>query len=235
MHNHAQSTHVHAAAATIRVLIADDHPIVRRAIAHELSQQPDIEVRCQAVNGQDALCQIQSLALDVVLLDINMPGPRTIDVLKAIVTLPNSPRVMILTAHDEPEYIMAMLKAGAKGYVLKEEAPENIPVAVRAVARGEVWLSGPVLMQVVNHQVSEPEESSAPLLSARESEVLAELIQGKDNQEIADRLGISERTVRFHLRNIYDKLGVRGRGEAMAWGIREHFNQQGIGVNALVA
>lgn len=235
MHSHAQTTHVHAAAPLIRVLVADDHPIVRRAIAHELSQQLDIEVRGQAMNGQDALCQIHALALDVVLLDINMPGPRTIDVLKEITMLPNSPRVVILTAHDEPEYIMAMLKAGAKGYVLKDESPENISVAVRAAARGEVWLSPPVLMHVVNYQVSEPAEPAAPLLSPREQEVFAQLIQGKDNQEIADHLCISERTVRFHLGNIYDKLGVRSRGEAMAWGIREHFSQENSRAHPLAA
>jgi DNA-binding NarL/FixJ family response regulator len=235
MHNHAQNTHVHSTGSVIRVLVADDHPIVRHAITQQLSQQPDIEVRGQAGTAQDALSQIQSLAFDVVMLDINMPGRRTIDVVREIVTLPHCPRVMILTGHNDPEYIMAMLKAGAKGYVLKDESPENISVAVRAVARGEVWLSGPVLMQVVNHQVSEPEEPVMPLLSARESQVLAQLIQGKDNQEIADHLGISERTVRFHLRNIYDKLGVRGRGEAMAWGIREHFSQHGSRSSALIA
>jgi DNA-binding NarL/FixJ family response regulator len=111
------------------------------------------------------------------------------------------------------------LKAGAAGYMLKDEDPSIIATAVRAVARGETWMSAAVTAAVVNHTVREPVRSAEATLSVREREVLQELSSGKENQEIGATLHITERTVRFHLRNIYDKLGVR-RGEAIARGVR---------------
>jgi DNA-binding NarL/FixJ family response regulator len=125
---------------------------------------------------------------------------------------------MILTAHIDLEHILALFKAGARGYMLKDEALGTIAAAVRAVASGETWMSAAIMECLVDHAASELADE--PGLSVRESEVLRQLVTGKENREIGVALHISERTVRFHLRNIYDKLGVQRRAEAIAWGVR---------------
>lgn len=210
----------------IQIMIADDHPIVRRGIANELSQHPDMEVLGEAANGNDVLQSLQTHAFDVLVLDINMPGMRAVDLLHQLSSHPKPPQTLILTAHNDPEHILAMLKAGAKGYMLKDELPETIIAAVRAVARGETWLSPSLLSSMIMYTTGAPIETPGPMLSSRETEVLSLLVEGRDNREIGGELCISERTVRFHLRNIYDKVGVRGRGEAIAWGVRQQFKQR---------
>jgi DNA-binding NarL/FixJ family response regulator len=201
----------------IRVIIADDHPIVRNGIAQELAQHPDITVVGVAANGDEALRLIQTLESDVLVLDINMPGTRAVDILRRVESLPQSPLVLILTAHGDLEYILATFKAGVKGYMLKDEDPSMITIAVRAIAQGQTWMSSPVMAKVVNHTVHAEDNLDDPRLSIRENEVLQLLAEGKDNEEIGALLSISERTVRFHLRNVYDKLGVQRRGAAIAW------------------
>jgi len=208
------------ATRTIQVMVADDHPIVRRGVIHELGRYHDIMVIGECVNGYDVLQRMQEQQPDVLVLDISMPGVATSDVLTQIAQLYPATKVLILTAHTDSEYILVMLRAGAKGYVLKDEHPETITKAVRSVARGEIWLSAPVIACVVNQHTQVATEPEPPSLSTREAEVLDQLIQGKDNQAIGDALCISERTVRFHLRNIYDKLAIQHRTEAIAWGLR---------------
>lgn len=225
MYKSLQHLRAPSTTSVIRTLVADDHGLVRRGIINELTRHSDIEVLGEACNGHDVLCQAQSLTFDVLLLDINMPGTPTLDVIRQIATLPAPPHVIVLTAHDDSEHILMMLKAGVKGYILKDENPENIAVAMRTVMQGDTWLSAAVLRRVIHHSVNEPAASSLPQLSGREVEVLEQLVLGKNNQEIGDVLRISERTVRFHLHNIYDKLGVRRRAEAIAWGIHERLGQ----------
>ena len=208
-----------AGGRTIRVGVADDHPVVRKGIVHELGYHADIEVLGEATNGDEALRLVHTLPLDVLVLDITMPGLPADEVVQQVVTGGTGLRVLILTAHWDLEHILSMLKAGAAGYMLKDEDPSIIATAVRAVARGETWMSSVVTAAVVNHTVREPVRSAEATLSVREREVLQELSSGKENQEIGATLHITERTVRFHLRNIYDKLGVR-RGEAIARGVR---------------
>lgn len=208
----------------IRVVIADDHPIVRSGIAGQLALHPDIEVQGQAVDGEEALRLVRSVAPDVLILDINMPGMRSVDVLHEVHTFPNPPRVLILTAHNDAESVLVLLKAGAKGYVLKDEEPMVITTAVRAVAQGRTWLSTAVMANMVDHTTRDALKSDTPQLSLREVEVLRLLSEGHENQDIGDMLGISERTVRYHLRNIYDKLGVQSRGAAIAWAVRQRLS-----------
>lgn len=205
---------------TIRVVVADDHPIVRRGITSELSRAADIAVVGEAVDGDEALQLVQDLRPDVLVLDINMPGLQVVEVLHRIGRQPAPPRILILTAHNDMEYVREMLKAGAKGYLLKEEDPATIVAAVCAIARGGTWLSTEVATSVLGLVVDEPFEAGAPRLSTRETEVLRLLSMGKHNQQIGAALGIHERTVRYHLHNIYDKLGVQWRGEAIAWAVR---------------
>ncbi len=209
--------------ATIRVVIADDHPVVRVGVATELSRHADIEVCGQAVNGDEALDLVQSLAPDVLVLDVNMPGTRAVDVLRRMASLPGAPRTLILTAYGDLDLALALLKAGAKGYLLKDEDPAALSAAVRALVRGETRLSAAVMSGVVDHTVRDSARAGTAALSAREIEVLRLLGEGQENQEIGELLGISERTVRYHLRNIYDKLGVQRRGEAIAWVVRRRW------------
>ncbi len=206
-------------ARTIRIIIADDHPVVRAGIVHALSRFPDIVLLGEAANGRMALEMTQTLLPDVVMLDISMPGMDAVEVVRQIRMMERPPRILVLTAHNDIGYIRAMLKAGVQGYLLKDEDASAISMAVRAVARGDTWISASVTASVVRYTVHEQQETPEELLSERELDVLRQLAAGKDNQEIGDILSISERTVRFHLRNIYDKLGVR-RGEAIAWGVR---------------
>lgn len=208
----------------ISVVVADDHPVVRSGIIAELQRHPDIEVVDQAVNGDDALALVRSYQVDVLVLDINMPGLRTVDLLRRLEELSIPTRVLIITGHNDIEYVVTLIKTGAKGYVLKGEELSTITAAIRAVAKGKTWLSPEVLDSVLDHTVRDVDAVDDANMSARETEVLHLLSEGKSNQEIGDQLCISERTVRFHLRNIYEKLGVK-RGQAIAWAVR---NRLGI-------
>jgi DNA-binding NarL/FixJ family response regulator len=213
---------------TIRVVVADDHPIVRAGIASELSRHSDVEVCGAAEDGNEALQLAQTIEPDVLVLDISMPGLPTMEVLHHLRTLPKPPRTLILTAYADPDYVVTMLRAGARGYLLKDEEPATITAAVRAVAHDETRLSPAVMTGLVDHTVKETGRPGLLNLSEREIEVLRLLAEGQDNQEIGAALGISERTVRFHLRNIYDKLGVRRRGEAIAWVARRRWGYLGL-------
>jgi DNA-binding NarL/FixJ family response regulator len=211
----------------IRVVVADDHPLVRRGIIHELLHLPEVEVLGEAASGDSALRLAQMLAPDVLLLDISMPGLSTAEVLRQLVADESPVRVLVLTAHADIDHILSMIKAGALGYMLKDEDPALIITALRSVMRGETWMSAAVMTAVVTHTARDEAAPVAPMLSQREREVLEQLATGKENQEIGQVLDITERTVRFHLRNIYDKLGVR-RGEAIAWGVRNVLSRSAL-------
>lgn len=209
----------------IRVVVADDHPIMRAGIANELRRHPDIEVRGEAVNGDQALALVRSFDVDVLVLDVNMPGLKALQILQTLEVLDIPTRVLIITGQNDSEYVITVLKSGAKGYILKDEEPSTITTAVRAVAQGKTWLSPQVLDFVLDHTVRDTDALDDPDLSNRENEVLRLLSEGRSNQEIGDQLSISERTVRFHLRNIYDKLGLK-RGQAIAWAVRNRLKDE---------
>lgn len=202
-------------APVIRVVLADDHPIVRSGIRNELAQHSDIQVVGEAVNGDQALALAQSYTPDVLLLDINMPGLQAVKVVKHLQAAPPAPRVVVLSVYADDEHVTAMLSAGARGYILKDENPSTITEAVRAVSQGILWLSpsiAHVVGQVVKRTVDEePEER----LTQRELEVLRMMARGWDNQKIAQALSVTEATVKFHIGHIYDKLAVTSRIEAV--------------------
>ena len=225
MANHTLSSDAPAAPPSkIRVIVADDHPLMRSGITNELKRYSDIEVIGEAVNGDDALALVRASEVDVLILDVNMPGMRTVDLLGQLERLTIPTRVLIMTGYSDAEYVVTLIKAGAKGYILKDEEPSTITTAVRTVAKGKTWLSPQVVDTVLDHTVRETDASEEPELSARETEVLQLLSEGHSNQEISERLGISERTVRFHLRNIYDKLGLK-RGKAIVWAVRNRLKE----------
>ena len=207
----------------IRVVLADDHHVVRSGIRGELEQHQDICVVGEASDGLEVLEMAQSLCPDILLLDINMPKmPGTAVTEKLNSMSPASegddssiwpPHILILSAYCEPEYVYNLFAAGAKGYLLKDESPERITAGIRQVMRGEPALSLPV-QKVLLTRRSKPSHE----LSSREVEVLRLMSKGNTNEEISQTLFIAVGTVKNHVMNIYKKLpNVRTRSEAVAW------------------
>jgi len=208
---------------TIRIVLADDHHVVRSGIRGELERHPDMQVVGEAADGYEALSLVATVRPDVLLLDINMPGLPGTDVTEKLSQMPDPqkgkmdsvwpPHVLILSAYCEPEYVYNLFAAGAKGYLLKDETPERIAAGIRQVIRGEPALSLPV-QRVLLTRKTKPEHD----LSTRELEVLRLIAKGNTNEEIAEVLVIAIGTVKNHVMNIYKKLpNVRTRSEAVAW------------------
>lgn len=206
-------------APIIRVLLVDDHPALRMGLRIMLEQAADIAVVAEAGNGADALALAQSLAPDVMVLDCQLPDIAGAVVARELRTQGWDGTVLALSAYTDAAAVQAMVEAGAVGYLVKEEAPTAIVDAVRAAARGEGRWSAAVVLQLAQARVAAPD--AAPIaLTERELDVVRLLAQGWENQRIAHFLHISEHTVRFHLRNIFDKIGVQTRTEAAVWAIR---------------
>ena len=204
----------------IRVLLVDDHPIIRSGIKMLLEQASDIVVVGETDRGDDVVGLVNRLRPDVLLLDMEMPGKSGVDVARELQSTGSAVRILVLSAYDDDEYISSLISNGASGYLTKEEALGTIVEAVRGVARGEEgWFSRRAAAQIA--AMARKETSSGGLeLTDREEEVLRMLAKGWTNTRIANELSVSERTVRFHLSNIYDKLGVGSRAEAIAWALR---------------
>jgi DNA-binding NarL/FixJ family response regulator/two-component sensor histidine kinase len=213
-----QRSGVLAPLTSLRVVIADDHPVVRAGIRNELAQHPDIEIIGETTTTDDTLSYAKRVQPDAVLLDISMPGMACNLLIQQLMALPRPPRVLILTAHNDLDHMMTVMKAGATGYLLKDEDLSAVPTALRTVAQGGTWLSSTVAPLLFGFSGGEPAEALELLLSDSELKVVRLLSAGKNNREIGSMLNISERTVRFHLTNIYDKLRMR-RSEVIAWGV----------------
>jgi len=203
----------------IRVLMIDDHPIVRSGIRMLLEKAGNIEVVGEADRGDEAMALIKRLKPDVLLLDMEMPGKTGVEVAREVEAAHLPVRVLALSAHDDEEYIMNLLANGAAGYLTKEEALDTIIDAIQGVANGEEgWFSRRAAARMATMARKRPRDVID--LTDREQEVLTFMAKGWTNNRIAGELSLSERTVRFHLTNIYDKLGVNSRAEAMSWAIR---------------
>jgi DNA-binding NarL/FixJ family response regulator len=205
---------------TARVLIADDHPLTRDALAGLLTAN-GFEVVAQAAGGQEAIERSAELAPDLIVLDLTMPEMDGLSALPRLREAAPAAAVVVLTAAEDDENLLAAIRLGAAGYLLKSEPPDRIVEFLRAVARGEAALSGAValrLMTEVREGAQRPDvapQSIAEKLSARELEVLLLLDQHYGTDEIATRLFISEHTVRSHVKNLLAKLGVSSRREAL--------------------
>jgi len=198
--------------APIRVVLADDHPIVRTGIRTMLAKAADIIVVAEVGNGPDVLIQLDQLAPDVLLLDMEMPGLSGVEVAQKLKAAKSTVKVLALSAHDDEVYVRSLLANGAAGYLTKEEAPELIVDAVRGIARGEKgWISRRAAAQMMGwtHQQAEAE------LTDREMQVLKQAALGKTNREIALALGIADKTVEKHMGGVFEKLQVNSRVEAV--------------------
>jgi len=204
----------------IRVLIVDDHPVVRTGIRNMLEPAMGISVVGEASTGSEALQMIESLQPNVVLLDMKLPDMSGIDVIKQIYEAKSSSRVLGLSSYDDREFISQLLNYGASGYLLKEEVPEYIIEAVRGVAHGEAgWVSRKVAALLSQILLKDKEDGTA--LTTRELEVLRLVVDGKTNDQIGVTLGISVKTVENHLHAIFRKMGVISRVEAAVMAVRE--------------
>jgi len=197
----------------IRVLLADDHTIVRQGLRSILEREPDLEVVGEAGDGREAVRMAASLAPDVVVMDITMPHMNGIEAASRIIKSNQGTRVVALTMHTAEEYVYSLLKAGARGYVLKDSSPSDLIEAIRAVARGGTYLHPDVSMTVVNEYLKRPDpraRSGQPsvALSHREREVLQLIAEGRTNKEIAGQLGLSVKTIEAHRTRIMEKLKI---------------------------
>lgn len=211
----------------IRVVVVDDHPIVREGIRLMLATSDDLALVGDAADGAAALQTIEDLQPDVVLLDMRLPGMSGLEVLEFLRKTWPQIAVLILTTYNEDELIVRGFQTGASGYLLKEGSLETLFHAIRAASRGEVVMQPEIMARVLAHTTSPAGEEApanppiAPLpspltLTKREQEVLAGVACGERSKEIAKRLGITERTVRAYLTNIYTKLNADSRASAVA-------------------
>ncbi len=196
----------------IRVVVVDDHPVVRDGLRGMLDRQPDVQVVGEADGGRAAVAVVLRTDPDVVLMDLRMPGGSGVEAIREIVRLGVDTRVLVLTTYDSDRDTTAALEAGAAGYLLKDAPPERLHDAVRRTAAGEAVLSPAVASALVS-RVRAPDQEA---LSEREHQVLELVARGTPNRDIATALFISEATVKTHLVHVYAKLGVRDRAAAVA-------------------
>jgi DNA-binding NarL/FixJ family response regulator len=202
----------------IRVLLADDHVLVRQGVRRILEAAGDIVVVAEVSNGAEAISLATELNPDVAVLDIRMPEVTGVEAARTIKLQKPAVRVLILTAFDDDPYVFALLQAGADGYVLKTSSAEDLVKAVRLVAEGKSVLSPEVtskLLQSVTQRSVSHTPDAIEMLSPRELEVIRLTARGMTNREIGQKLGISHRTVQGHLASVYSKLNVNGRTEAV--------------------
>jgi DNA-binding NarL/FixJ family response regulator len=200
----------------IRVLLADDHPVVRAGLRGMLAAEPDIEVAGEAGSGAEAVALTRARAFDVILMDLRMPGGDGVKATEQIIAADPGARVVVLTTYETDADILRAVAAGATGYLLKDATSADLADAVRAAARGETVLAPSVAGRLVTH-VRRPSRES---LSARETEVLARVARGRTNAEIGRELFISEATVKTHLLRAFGKLGVSDRTAAVTTAIQ---------------
>ena len=204
---------------SIKILLADDHPILREGVRSVLKKESDIEVVGVAEDGRKALELVRQITPDIVVIDITMPNLNGVDATRQIIRDCPKVKVIALSIHSSRQFVINMLKAGATGYILKECTPEEIVKAIRAVFAGEIYLAPLKVVSIVAEWAKDPQKSESQLdiLTDREREVLSLLAQGHITRDIAQSLSISNSTTRNHIQNILHKLNVHSRLEAVAY------------------
>ena len=221
----------------IRLLLADDHAVVRAGTRELLERQPDLHIVGEAVDGEEAVRLTQELQPDVVVMDVRMPKMSGVEATRRIKAENPDVHVLVLTAHDDDEYVFALLQAGANGYLLKTAEIEELVKAIHTVAAGQSALAPPVAGKVVAQfvggksmsDVSTSTQEQYDGLTERELGILRLVGQGLSNKQIGKELFISDRTVQAHLSNIFSKLGVSSRTEAVMRAVRKGWITAGQG------
>ncbi|MEU8523799.1 response regulator transcription factor [Streptomyces sp. NBC_01216] len=205
---------------TIRVLLVDDHQVVRRGLRTFLEVQDDIEVVGEAADGADGIERAEELRPDVILMDVRMPGMDGIEALRKLRELANPARVLIVTSFTEQRTVVPALRAGASGYVYKDVDPEALAGAIRSVHAGHVLLQPEVAGALLSQEDAPSGTGRGSTLTEREREVLRLIADGRSNREIARALVLSEKTVKTHVSNILMKLDLADRTQAALWAVR---------------
>ena len=205
----------------IRIMITDDHSMIREGLKNLLELEGDIEVVAEAENGIECLDKLDDVNPDVLLLDINMPKMNGLEVLQNLKERKSKVKVLVLTVHNETEYLMKAVDIGINGYVLKDSESSELKKAIFAIAEGENYIQ-PSLIPALNNKMIEKNEDELKIdsLTKREVQVLKELAVGKFNRDIAKEMEISERTVKNHISSIFKKLDVTDRTQAAVFAIK---------------
>jgi two-component system, NarL family, response regulator NreC len=210
---------------SIRILLADDHNIMRRGLRLLLERQPEFEVVAEAADGRDATERAEATRPDVVVLDIAMPNMSGIEAAQRIRVLLPQAAIVILSMHSDEGYVLRALKAGAKGYLLKDSAESDLIDAIKAVSEGKAFFSPEISKILVEDYVRDMRkrgaEDSYELLTSREREILHLLAEGKSNKDIATLLDLSLYTVETHRRNLQDKLNLHSLAELILYAVRK--------------
>lgn len=207
----------------LRILLGDDHAVLRAGLKILLNAEEDLEVIGEAADGVEVIEKAAELHPDLVLLDLSMPKMNGVECIHGLLTEQPDLKILVLTMHDDEEYLKAVLQAGAKGYVLKKAADVELLSAIRTVARGELFIypsmATALLYQMVNPQANPPSVKKAKQLSEREREVLRLLALGHTNQEIADMLCVSVKTVETYRARLMEKLNMHRRAELVRYAV----------------
>ncbi len=206
----------------IRVLIVDDHAVVRQGLRTFLQTQDDVEIAGEAADGDEAVSQVRELVPDVVLMDLVMPKLDGIAAIREIRALSPSTKVLVLTSFADDDKVFAAVKAGAAGYLLKDVRPQELGDAIRTVNRGEALLHPTVAAKLMQELAQSGRRQASPdSLTDRELDVLRLIARGMSNKEIALELGVAEKTVKTHVSNILQKLHLADRTQAALYAVRE--------------
>ncbi len=208
----------------IKVLLAEDHTIVRKGIRSLLDDEPEIEVVGEAADGREAVEKVERFSPDVVLMDVSMPTLNGLEASRQIIKRFSTVKVLILTMHTNEEYVLQFLRAGASGYLLKQSAPTELVSAIQAVYRGDSFLSPAISKTIIEEYIRHAEAATPPdsyeKLTEREREVLQLLAEGFSTQQIARELHISNKTVRVHRTHLMEKLDLNNMTELTKYAIR---------------
>ncbi|MGW0350795.1 response regulator [Streptomyces anthocyanicus] len=207
-------------ADVIKVLLVDDHQVVRRGLRTFLEVQDDIEVVGEAADGAEGVDRAQELKPDVILMDVKMPGMDGVDALRRLRELDNHARVLVVTSFTEQRTVVPALRAGAAGYVYKDVDPDALAGAIRSVHAGHILLQPEVAGALLSQEESSSGPGRAGSLTEREREVLGLIADGRSNRKIARALVLSEKTVKTHVSNILMKLDLADRTQAALWAVR---------------
>ena len=197
----------------IRIVIADDHPVVRRGLAQFIADEDELEVVAECADGDSAMAAVARFAPDVLIVDLRMPQASGLDVLRRLQALPSSPPTVLLAGNISDDEVVDAMRLGAKGVVLKEMAPSLLVACIRKVAAGGTWLEkeaiGRTLEKLLRGEQSR--QKVRDILTPREIEIVRMVASGLGNREVGEKLFISEGTVKTHLHSVYEKLGLKGR------------------------
>lgn len=207
----------------IQVMIADDHSLIREGIKQLLEFDGSIEVIAEASNGNECLDKLKIFMPDVLLLDINMPEKNGIEVLQELKEKKSKVRILILTVHNELEYLLKAVDIGVDGYILKDSESSELKKAIQSICRGENYIQASLIPALNNRLVNRDiDKDKIDSLTNRELEVLIQVTNGMSNKEIATNLNISERTVKNHISNIFKKIDVSDRTQAAVFAIKNN-------------